>query len=128
MLLSACFPKMFKTRLWCSTCPGVLAVASWVTWFFSSWERKNWWPFSSLIFTQKASLRPFWVKIDVILWIFSALQAVLFFQLEKIPWLNSQQPKNQRTCRAPNRSFGRATCIVHSILPRQTRRNWMYQK
>ena len=33
----------------------------------------------STIFTQNENLGPFWVKIIVILWIFSALQAVLSF-------------------------------------------------
>ena len=39
---------------------------------------------------------PFWVKIVVILWIYSALQVVFFFlTMRKITWLNSQQPKTR---------------------------------
>ena len=32
---------LHENQLRCSTCPLVFGVASWVTWFFSSWERKN---------------------------------------------------------------------------------------
>jgi hypothetical protein len=35
------------------------------------------------VFTQNDNLRPFWVKIVVILWICSALQAVLSFSVEE---------------------------------------------
>ena len=61
-----------------------LAVGSWVTWFFSSWKRQNCLrsrPNSQndIFFTQNDNLGPFWVKLVVILWICSALQAVLSF-------------------------------------------------
>ena len=46
------------------------------------------------ILPQNDNLGPFWVKIDVSLWIYSALQAFLSFSAwKKITWLNSQQPK-----------------------------------
>ena len=46
------------------------------------------------IFTQNDNLGPFWVKIDVILWIYSALQAVFSFSA----WEKSRDstPKSQK--------------------------------
>ena len=48
----------------------------------------------TIIFTQNVNLGPFWVKIDVILWIYSALQAVFSFSA----WEKSRDstPKSQK--------------------------------
>ena len=82
-----------------------LAVGSWVTWCFSNQERKKellaklskFIKWQLHIFTQNGPRLSLRVKIVVIMWIFSTLQAVLsfFLSMRKITWLKSQQPKTR---------------------------------
>ena len=84
------------TALRYSTCPLVFGYCELNTWFFSSWERKNClqsWTNSQNDNYYHSKQQPRTIlskKIIVILWICSALQAVLSFSAwEKITWLNS---------------------------------------
>ena len=80
----------------CSTCPLVLAVASCVMWFFSSWERKNCLQSWTNSQNDHSKRQPRTIVSGNNCHFFNLLcfaSSSFFISLTKITWLDPQQPK-----------------------------------
>ena len=77
-----------------------MAVGSWVTWFFSSWDRKKCLPSRSNsqndnFFHSKRPPRTILSESSHFVHLISFARSSFFLSMKKITWLNSQQHKTR---------------------------------